>query len=213
MRRVFTVAVMIGLALLASAVAVGQSPPPYPGASSITFELVGPWRWHAVEPDWDCPSPRRPFYGGAEVAPDGTVWFIDRGGIRELGACPILERDWATLTRDHAFAPDGTLWVLDEDRLMWWDGDDWVIEAEDRFNQPGSSGRDPAPCVIFVDVAPDGTVWLSGTILSAFDGNEWTDYMEDRTGVLLVGFGPDGGVWVHQLSEGEDGGFQLIQPG
>ena len=232
MHRTLVILTMLALVLVTTTVVIAQSPPPYPEGSAVTFDPVGPGEWHALEPEWDCPdpAPRRAFYGGSEVAPDGTVWFIDLGGIRQLGACPILEPAGSFSGRDHAFAPDGTLWVLDGDRLMWWDGEDWVIAAEDRFNQPGCtaigigpatpwetnvhggecySDCDLAPCVVAVDVAPDGTVWLSGTILSAFDGAAWTDYVEDRAGVFLVGFDGDGGVWVQRPSEG----IYLIRPG
>ena len=231
MHRTLVILAMLALGLATTAALVAQSPPSYPETSSVTLEPVGASEWRAAEPEWDCPdpAPRRPFYGGAEVAPDGTLWFIDHGGIRQLGACPILEPAGSFSGRGHAFGPDGTLWVVDGDRLMRWNGEDWIIEAEDRFNQPGCtaigigpatpwetnvhggecySDCDLAPCVTAVDVAPDGTVWLSGTVLSAFDGEAWTDYVDDRAGVFVLGFDADGAVWVHRPSEG----IYLIRP-
>ncbi len=222
MRRLSIVSMTLLLVLsTAGTFAAGEDPPPYPAGSDVTFEPAEQWAWRALEPAWDCGSqyPREPFYGGAEVAADGRVWFLDPiRGIRELGACPIVAPKETFGIRDQALGPDGTLWLLNEDRLWWWDGSEWHVRHEG-FNQPGrssfgdgsystSTDCDLAPCFLFVDVAPDGTVWLSGTVLSAFDGTGWTDYVEDRSLVQVIGFDPDGAVWV----QGTEGVY-VIEPG
>lgn len=201
-----------------------QSPPPYPDDASLSFEQVGPSAWHVVEPDLDC---ERELFGMAEqtaVAPDGRVWLLDyREGVRELGSCrlDIAPSVWGW--RDQKLAPDGTLWVLDADRLMSWDGTDWTVHVEGEFTiwdcvvegrlvtQEEAQGQDSEcsldctgqTCFVFLDIGPDGSIWLSGPgTLGAYDGDGWRDYTEDWMGELdswprRPGFGPDGAVWVH----------------
>jgi hypothetical protein len=130
--------------------------------------------------------------------------------------------------RDQALAPDGILWALDEARLMSWNGTDWVVHVENEFNVTTCivEGRraarneaqaqdaecslscDEHPCYVFLDIAPDGSVWLSGPgTLGVYDEDGWHDYTEDwmvETGRMMPsrpGFGADGAVWVH----GRDG--------
>jgi len=136
------VATCLVLGVTVSVTAQSPEPPPYPEGAGVTFEPAGPSVWRAVEPEWDCDAayPRRPFYEGAEVAPDGSIWFLDhQRGIRELGSCPIVEPKLTFGTRDQALGPDGTLWVLNDDRLWSWDGRDWLVHLEG-FNQPGRVG-------------------------------------------------------------------------
>lgn len=188
------------------------APPSYPAGTGVTFEPVSPSVWKVTEPDRDCPTMAS--YEGTEVAPDGRVWFLDRQrSIRELGACPILDAPGSFMPRDTAMGPDGTVWVLDIDRLLSWDGSAWAVRAQGRFNryectggrtpqeigEQGGSCRiscDLVPCVTGIDVAPDGTVWLSGTVLSSFDGTTWTDWLSDAGALWVLAFGPDGSVWV-----------------
>ncbi len=230
MRRSTTVLLTICFVttMTASVSAQSPEPPPYPEDAGITFEPVGPAVWRAIEPDLDCDRP--PFWAGMSVAPDGRVWFLDRVlGIRQLGACPVhVEGGPPSIwPRDQALAPDGTLWVLDSDRLMSWNGSDWVIHVEGEFNIPECSiGGRPAtpaevderggrcglsceeqPCYSFLDIAPDGEVWLSGypgrNTLGVYDGEQWREYTEDWIQGPLLGFGPDGAVWV----VGRDGAY------
>ena len=224
MRRPITVllaACLVAAATASMASAQSPSPPPYPEGTGVTFEPAGPSVWRAIEPDWDCDAeyPRQPFYGDADVASDGSVWFLDRlRGVRRLGSCPILGPQGSFSTRDQALGPDGTLWVLNEDRLWSWDGTDWLVHLEG-FNQPGRSSYvegggysysidcEAGPCYLSVDVAPDGRIWLSGNTVSTFDGTEWTDYMGDPSLGSVIGFGPDGSAWVQGF-----GGLFVIQP-
>ncbi len=223
MRRpiiVLLAACLVAAATASMASAQSPEPPPYPEGTGVTFEPAGPSVWRAIEPAWDCDAeyPRQPFYDGAEVASDGSVWFLDRlRGIRQLGSCPIVEPKLAFSIRDQALGPDGTLWVLNEDRLWSWDGTDWLVHLEG-FNQPGRSSYaedggyeysvdcEAGPCYFSVDVAPDGRVWLSGNLVSAFDGTAWTDYTYDSSYESIIGFGPDGSVWV------QGDGVLVIQP-
>lgn len=231
------ITVILTLSLLAAttgAVASAESaePPPYPGDAGVTFEPVGPTAWRVVEPDLDCE--REPF-GPAEqtvVAPDGRAWLLDsRAGIRELGACPITSQvDPFRMfgIRDQALAPDGALWALDGDRLMSWCGSDWVVHVEGRFNVPKcTDGAKPItvdefnehggecagdceslPCYLFLDIAPDGTIWLSGLgSLGRYANGVWHAYTEEwmgKPGTLghgRLGFGSDGAVWVWGYEE------------
>ena len=199
MQRPIAVALTTSLLAAAMTAAVSaQSPPPYPEDAGLDFVPVGDSAWRAIEPDLDCD--RAPFWWGADtaIAPDGRVWFSHPSlGIRQLGACPLSVEGYPPsnfIPRDQALAPDGTLWVLDADRLMSWDGSDWIIHVEGAFNVGGCNGR---VCYHTLDIAPDGSIWLSaGTKLGVFDEGTWTEYEEDwMNGPLLV-FGPDGAVWV-----------------
>jgi hypothetical protein len=180
--------------------------------------------WRVIEPEPDCERLPPMWIDSLEVASDGRVWYLDRHFIRQLGACPILGPDFSGI-RAQALAPDGTLWVLHEDRLMAWQGEEWVIHAEGEFNvaectalgdgpdTPGgvdeyggqcSTSCEEQACYFTLDVAPGGTVWLSGDIVSAYDGDTWTHYPEAE---FFLGFGPDGVVWV----EGREGRY-VIRP-
>ena len=214
--------------VLAQSPGPSPQPPTYPEDTGVTFETVGPSIWRVVEPEPDCERlPFSPVWRTA-VGADGRLWFLDeQRGVRELGACPILGPGGAaTFTaRDHALGADGILWVLDGDRLMTWGGEDWVIHSEGQFNEmsctalgggpstPEGMGKVGSECSVecqeqacywAMDVAPDGTVWLWGGTVSAFDGAEWTHYPE---GDLVLGFGPGGDVWVI----GSDG-LYVIRP-
>ncbi len=190
----------------------------------MAFEPVGDTAWRVVEPDLLCE--REPFLGAREIAmaPDGRVWLFDpQLGIRELGACRLEVEAYASdfRLRDQELAPDGTLWVLDADRLMSWGGSDWVIHADGEFNvETCRRGETPATreevdaygggcsidcehqgCYFRLDVAPDGTVWLSGDRLASYDGVELREYQEDWMNGPIAGFGPDSAPWVY----GRDG--------
>jgi hypothetical protein len=230
MRRPVDLILALCLVVAATAPMAAQSPepPPYPDQAGVTFEPVGRSAWRVIESDLDCD--RDPFWGtrGMAVAPDGRAWFLDRVlGIRQLGACPVtVEGGPASfMPRDQALASDGTLWVLDIDRLMSWGGSDWVLHVEGKFNRPDciALGIGPArpsdvdehggsctilceeqPCYWYLDIAPDGTVWLSGAnTLGAYDGEQWREYAEDWIEGPLLGFSPDGAVWV----AGRDGPY------
>ena len=207
------------LAGAAATAAIAQSseptpaPPPYPD-DTVDFELLAPSIWRVDEPAWDCGEayPRQPFYDGAEVAADGRVWFLDQlRGVRELGACPIVEPRPSFGIRDQALGPDGTLWLLDGDRLWSWDEEGWRVRLEG-FNQPGriddgaggysySTDCEASTCYLSVDVAPDGTVWLAGSTLTAFDGTDTRDYSFGPSAIGVIGFDPDGRVWVRSDEE------------
>jgi hypothetical protein len=100
-----------------------------------------------------------------------------------------------------------------------WDGSDWVVHVDGAFNRPdctdgtkaitvkefrehgGACGVDceTQPCYLWLDIAPDGAVWLSGSgTLGVYDGGQWREYDEDWMGgyPTRLGFGPDGAVWV-----------------
>lgn len=168
------------------------------------------------------------------VAPDGRVWLLDyREGVRALGSCRLGIAPSVWGWRDQQLAPDGTLWVLDEDRLLSWDGTDWIVHVEGEFNildcvvdgrhvtDAEAQGQDSEcsldcteqTCFVFLDIAPDGRVWLSGPgTLGAYDTDGWRDYTADWMGERgswpsRPGFGPDGAVWVH----GRDG-LYVIYP-
>jgi len=186
-------------------------PPAYPGGD-VEFEPVAPSVWRVDEPAWDCGKayPRQPYFDGAAVAADGRLWFLDRlRGIRELGSCPIVGPKPAFGPRDQALGPDGTLWLLNDDRLWSLDEGGWRVRLEG-FNRPGRVGdpvgshsystdcSETSPCYFSVDVAPDGTVWLAGSALTAFDGTDTRHYLSGRGGIIIVGIGPDGTVWARQ---------------
>jgi len=198
------------------------SRPSYPDDAGIGFEPVGDSAWRVIEPDLDCK--RTPFIGAREtaIAPDGRVWFLDPAmGIRELGACPLPVQAYPPSnfgSRDQALAPDGTLWVLDMDRLMSWSGSDWIVHSEGVFNVVECTGGktwaeveetggacsgvcEEHGCYFRLDVAPDGTVWLSGDRLASYDGVELQEYQEDWMNGPIAGIGPDGTPWVY----GRDG--------
>lgn len=198
---------------------VAQSPPPYPEDAGLTFEPVGPSAWRAVEPDLDCE--RQPFYMAADTAvgPDGRVWLLDPVmGIRQLGACPVPVEGGGGrfLPRDQALAPDGTLWLLDGDRLLSWADGEWTVHLEGLFNVPACTfGDEPItyeeflgerggscsleePFYLYLEIAPDGAVWLGGAgTLGVYDDGGWREYTEEWMANLLVrpAFGPDGAVW------------------
>ena len=209
------------LAMTGLTSAESSEPPPYPDDAGISFEPVGSSAWRVVEPDLDCE--RQPFIGTreTEISPDGRVWLLDRAlGIRELGRCPLPVQAyaWNFGSRDQELAPDGTLWVLDNDRLMSWGGSDWVIHSEGVFNVVECTGGktwvevnetggecigvcEEHGCYFALDVAPDGTVWLSGDRLASYDGDRLREYLQDWMNGPIAGFGPDGAPWVY----GRDG--------
>jgi len=225
----------VALTIVATPAASPQSPQPspgppfYPEGTGVTFEPVGPSMWRVVEPEPDCERLPPMRSDSLEIAPDGRAWYLDKRGIWELGACPILGPDFADFTgpRAHAIAPDGTVWVLERDRLMSWEDGDWVLHAEGEFNvsecdalgdgpdtwegvrEYGGecSGCEGPDCRVYftMDMAPDGTVWFSGWPVSAYDGEKWTHYPELH---YVLGFGPDGDVWV----EDTNGELYVIRP-
>ena len=197
---------------------VAQSLPPYPEDAGITFEPVGPSAWRVVEPDLDCEQ--APFYHATDTAigPDGRVWLLDPiMGIRQLGSCPVPVEGGRGrfLPRDQALAPDGTLWLLDGDRLLSWADGGWTVHLEGMFNVPAcTSGDEPItyeefderggecsleePFYLYLEIAPDGAVWLGGAGgLGVYDDEGWREYAEEWMADLLFrpGFGPDGAVW------------------
>jgi hypothetical protein len=216
-RTVVAVASLV-LALTITAPVLAQSPPPYPEDADVTFEPVGPSAWRVMEPDLDCE--REPFFGATDtaVAPDGRVWLLDPVmGLRQLGSCPVPVEGGRGrfLPRDQALAPDGTLWLLDGDRLLSWADGEWTVRLEGEFNVPactfgdepityeeweerGGSCRLDEPFYLYLDIAPDGSVWLGGAGRLGVYGEEgWREYAEEWMANLLFrpGFGPDGAVW------------------
>lgn len=229
MRRLSTMllaACLLGIS--AGPAVVAQSPPPYPEDADLEFEPVGPSAWRVVEPDLGC---EQELFGPAEqtvVALDGRVWlFSSLEGIRQLGDCPLPvqgDRRFSLFSRDQALAPDGTLWVMDGDRLLSWSDGDWIVHLEGEFNVPDcTDGAKPityeefqehggecsggiGPNYLFLDIAPDGAVWLSGLgAVGRYADGEWHEYTEDWMGEPntlghgRLGFGPDGAVWVWGL--------------
>ena len=228
MRKRIVTSLSVALVLGLSAPAATQSPPSYPDDVDVAFEPVGDSAWRVIEPDLDCDLEA---FGAAEqtaVAPDGRVWLLGSGeGVRELGKCPVAARYDPLHIRDQALASDGTLWLLDGDRLASWDGSDWVVHVEGQFNvemctdgarqitaeefdeHGGECTFDPdAPHYLFLDLAPDGAIWLSGLgSLGRYTNGEWHAYTEEwmgRPNTLghgRLGFGPDGAVWVYGHEE------------
>ena len=218
---VLLVTCLSSIGVAGSVAAQSPEPPPYPEGTGVTFEPIGPSVWRVIEPEPDCEH--LPPLSRLEIAPDGRAWYLDKRGVWELGACPILGHYPNDFTaRAHALAPDGTLWVLDRDRLMSWEGEDWIIHAEGTFNVMECDADGDGPdtpegvdeyggqcstsceehdCYGKLDVAPDGTVWLSGGyVVTAFDGETWTQYPEAW---WVLGFGPDGVVWAEATDNGE----------
>jgi hypothetical protein len=206
------------LALTITAPVAAQSPPPYPEDAGVTFEPVGPSAWRVVEPELECQQ--EPFWivTDTAVGPDGRVWLLDPvKGIRQLGACPVPVEGGRGLflPRDQALAPDGTLWLLDGDRLLSWADGEWTVHLEGVFNVPVcTSGDRPItyeeyqergggcaleePFYLYLDIAPDGAVWLGGAgTLGVYNDGGWREYAEEWMADLLFrpGFGPDGAVW------------------
>jgi len=160
------------------AAADGTAPP-------LLFEPAGDSLWRITEPERKC---RTWSWGETFGSPDGSLWFADDAGVRELGSCEILGVGGSSMfrARDAAMGPDGTLWVLDDSRLLSWGGDE--------------------RCYFQVEIAPDGAVWLGGSTVSTFDGTEWQHYLDGTGGWVSVGL--DGSVWVF----GQDGPY-VIRPG
>lgn len=162
------------------------------------------------------------------IDPDGTVW-AKTGADYQFGA--LATNDGATMpwrTReyqtDHAevraveAGPDGTVWVTREvsNAAGPWvarhDGSSWMIlpPSDDPELQGDYHGEGP-----YVDVGPDGTVWVANGNLHTkdtpgpqgilrFDGTAWVlespvpERADLHAGPLTVG--PDGTAWVYLAS-------------
>ena len=71
----------------------------------------------------------------------------------------------------------------------------------DEYGGQCSTGCEEQDCYGYftLDVAPDGSVWLSGGSVAAYDGETWTQYPEAG---CVLGFGPDGVVWAEASNNG-----------
>lgn len=103
------------------------------------------------------PIPDGAEYG--EVAPDGALWAIAETSDTASDLVRFDGTSWSTLPapiaqiNDMAIHPDGTVYVTStEYGLFAYDGTDWV--------QYGVEEGLPYGGVNFVEIAPDGSVWV-----------------------------------------------------
>ncbi len=129
------------------------------------------------------------------VGPDGTLWAgvgcsvqrFDAGAWGIVGRCEDLS---AGGVLDIDFALDGTVWVAHGFGLARFDGQRWT-------------GYDKL--VHSLQVAPDGTVWMSGWegtqdsfYIARFDGETWTTFKSADSfpgGFSVQAVTPDGLLW------------------
>jgi hypothetical protein len=153
-----------------------------------------------------------------EAAPDGAVWVgtwwglgPESGGLARFDGTvwdeiPLPGGQPAPVY-NLAVAPNGDLWVVlaelgpgedDDWSLARFDGDSWTVFTE-------ADGM-PHNLVYSMAAGPDGVVWLtqrpttntpgaSGGGIVAFDGEQWTSFIEDEN-VRDVAVEPDGTVWL-----------------
>ena len=68
----------------------------------------------------------------------------------------------------------------------------------EEFEEGGGECSLEEPFYLYLDIAPDGAVWLGGAgRLGVYDDEGWREYAEEWMADLLFrpGFGPDGAVW------------------
>lgn len=117
------------------------------------------------------------------------VKYTTEHGLTELSVSAIAQ------------AADGTMWFGTYDHGAYrFDGVHWQnIIAQDGLIDNA---------IYCITLAPDGTLWFASQGgVSRYDGNHWTSYTEETTGVVLadvaaISVAPDGTLWF--------GGYRLV---
>ncbi len=166
---------------------------------------------------------------GITSTPDGSVWVgVSAYGARRPGGLLRFDgKSWKVVrplgrgvdARVEALdaAPDGSLWVYlsttgakraggDEgptSHLARFDGKEWKLYGEaDGVPPLGPRYAAGGTSRAFMEVGPDGTVWLTPVSnfdchrLVAFDGSSSTTYLGDGACIRELAVGPDGAAWV-----------------
>jgi ligand-binding sensor domain-containing protein len=129
------------------------------------------------------------------VAPDGALWAaagcmvrrFDGQAWQTLADCQPLK----SFITDITFTPGGVAWAAGGGMgLARFDGEGWT--SYDKL-------------AIFLAVAPDGTLWITGweglqssSYVAHFDGKEWTTYYTDelfQDSLARIAVTPDGSLW------------------
>ena len=168
------------------------------------------------------------FISALAIGPDGTIWVVGVDGHKH---CPDIEdrdcsgtvllrlegdgslttiEDWADVQAGDAsptqlaVSPDGDVWLAGtRGVLLRFDGEGW--EAV-----PGPEGWDPAEIGRYLDVGPDGALWVQADTmggLARFDDPGWTTFMPADG--PMQGWGEQGWTTMDLLEVASDGSLWL----
>jgi ligand-binding sensor domain-containing protein len=90
---------------------------------------------------------------------DGTTWTIYTPGDMGVTFCNLI---------NIAFDPDGALWASGSHFVVRHHGETWTCFSSE-------TGMEPA-IALYMDIGPDGKIWISGGGVSCYDGSAWTYY-------------------------------------
>ena len=151
------------------------------------------------------------------VAPDGTVWVLEAGGVgltgwRQEGSSWVAERHPSAAPAADAqwlgILPDGTIWALEGGWvrvLARFDGTSWTKELEESV-----AGR-PLEWVEGADVDADGHLWVLWSAppqdenalpvreTARLDGDAWTVFDVPVAWQERLAAGPGGSIWLGGL--------------
>jgi ligand-binding sensor domain-containing protein len=144
------------------------------------------------------------------IAPNGDLWCAHP--VPDCGISHFDGKTWTFYTTSDigltfcnllniAFDPDGTLWATGSNFVLRYDGETWT-----KFS---SEVGLKIPVGLYMDIGPDGKVWISGGGVSCYDGSAWSHHSFEEIGakagaevVVPLAVDSENVLWVGVLGEG-----------
>ncbi len=144
------------------------------------------------------------------IAPNGDLWCAHPGP--DCGISHFDGETWTVYTTSDmgvtscnllniAFDPDGTLWASGSNVVVRHHGETWTSFS----SEVGLK----IPVAVYMDIGPDGKVWVSGGGVSCYEGSAWSHHSFEEIGAKGNGEGliplavdSDNVLWVGVYSEG-----------